>query len=564
MKKSILFLINGYGVEQNDSIAIYSKELMPCLDSIISQNTLVRVPNLFLDYRSAYRKFSMGIDRDLSHSLVEMNIGKNEHSENQLLKYIANETVKKESNLHIFTYIDSYNSFEELCEYIKVLKLKMNGKIFVHLVLSQKSLMDYKDVEKGITFLTYEMGNNIKVGIVSGESSFNDLASVREIVKSFLTETGEKWKDYQKKLDVFISTKMVPFKARPFAANYGYRLEDNDQILFFNYSNVSVEMFKTEMETQRYRKIDMSTIGFYSLFPIKCGELKIPFMYNYALASTCFLNSLKSVNARCLVLDKKANCSIINYYLTGLRNSVDDNLKYVATDDGFINDPIKLVESLKTYDKELIIINYEIDSSKTVEELKERLNKIDNIIGHVYNYCIDNNIALFISSLYGMTVDMYNKKAELCKINLYSKVPFIMANTDFSSSEYSLQDGNLFDVANTILFTVNNTFPNSGLLKKKSKLFSLFQKKKAPAPEKIKYNNYDGVIEKVEAEADPHVVLPNQPSDQHHVAVQQQPVQSQVAAAPETVMQQSVPTQQVVQPNTQVVQNPQSDGTNVQ
>ena len=43
MKKSILFLINGYGVEQNDSIAIYSKELMPCLDSIINQNTLVRV-----------------------------------------------------------------------------------------------------------------------------------------------------------------------------------------------------------------------------------------------------------------------------------------------------------------------------------------------------------------------------------------------------------------------------------------------------------------------------------------------------------------------------------------
>ena len=38
--------------------------------------------------------------------------------------------------------------------------------------------MDYKDIEKGITFLTYEMGSNIKVGIVSGESSFNDLASV--------------------------------------------------------------------------------------------------------------------------------------------------------------------------------------------------------------------------------------------------------------------------------------------------------------------------------------------------------------------------------------------------
>ncbi len=521
MKKSILLLINGYGVEQFDSIDIYSKELMPCLDSIINQNTLLRIPNLFLDYRSAYRKFSMGIDRDLSHSLIEMNVAKNEHKENQLLKYIANETVKNESNLHIFAYIDSYNAFEELGEYIKSFKDKMKTKILVHFVLCQKSLMDYKDIEKGITLFTYEMGNNVKVGIVAGESSMSDLASVREIVKSFLTETGEKWKDFKKKLDVFISTKMVPYNARPFAANYGYRLEENDQILFFNYSNVSFELLKKEIESQRYRKIDLTTIGYYSLFPIKCGDLKVPFMYNYALASNCFLSSLKSINARCLVLDKKANCSIINYYLTGLRNSADDNLKYIATDDGFIYDANKLVESLKTYDKELVILNYEIDSTKTVEELKDRLNKIDNIIGNVYNYCIDNNINLFVSSLYGMSRDMYNKKAELCKVNLYSKVPFIMANTEFSSAEYSLLEGNLFDIANTILFSINNTYPNSGLLKKKSKLFSLFQKKSKPVPEKIKYNNYDGVIEKVEQEVDPHVVLPSQTGEQQHVEVQQ-------------------------------------------
>ena len=520
MKKSILFLINGYGVEQFDSVEVYSKELMPCLDSIISQNTLLRIPNLFLDYRSAYRKFSMGIDRDLSHSLIEMNIGKNEHSENQLLKYIANETLKKESNLHIFAYVDSYNTFEELAEYVKAFKKNVTCKIIVHFILCQKSLINYKDVEKGITFFAYEMGSNVKVALISGEEHFNNTLSIKEIVKSFLTETGEKWKDYQKKLDVFISTKMIPSKARPFSANYGYRLEDNDQILFFNYSNVSIEQFKNEIETQRYRKIDFSTIGYYSLFPIKCGELKIPFMYNYALASTCFLNSLNSINAKCLVFDKKANCPIINYYLTGLRNSTDENLKYIATDDGFADDPNKLVETIKNYDKDLIILNYEIDSSKTVEELKDRLHKIDNLIGNVYNYCIDSNSALFISSLYGMSVEMYNKKAELCKINLYSKVPFIMANTDFSSADYTLIEGDLFSVANTILYTINNTFHDSGVLKKKSKLFSLFQKTKKTVPEKIKYNNYDGVVEKAVEEVDPHVVLPSDPGEQNHITVE--------------------------------------------
>ena len=94
-------------------------------------------------------------------------------------------------------------------------------------------------------------------------------------------------------------------------------------------------------------------------------------------------------------------------------------------------------------------------------------------------------------------------------------------------------------------------------------------------PEKIKYNNYDGVIEKVEPEADPHVVLPNQPSDQHHVVVQQQTVaQPAPTVQPEPEAQQPVaqtaPAQQVVQavpsvqPNTQVVQNLQGNGTNVQ
>lgn len=496
MKKSILFLINGYGVEQNDSIAVYSKELMPCLDNIISQNMLVRLPNMFLDYKAAYRSFSMGIDRDLSHSLIERNISKNEFSQNALLKYIANETVKKDSNLHIICYVDSYNAFEELAVYVKDLKMKVKNKIFVHFILTQKSLLAYEEIDRGLNFFTYEMGANIKVGMVIGEDHMNNMVSAREIAKSLLTEAGEKWKDFNKKLQVFISTKEAPCKARPFAINYGYRLEENDQILIFNYSSISIDVLKKEIEIQRYRKMDVNSFAYYSLFPVK-SEKQVPFMYNFALASTCFLNSLKAINARCLILDRKENCPIINYYLTGLRNSVDDNLKYVPTDDGFINDPERLISALKTYDKELIIINYEINTSKTVEELKERLNKIDTLIGAVYNYCIDTNCTFFVSSLYGMTVDLYNKKAELCKVNLFSKVPFIMANSDFSASEYTIGEGNLFDLANTLLYTINNQFPNSGLLKKKSKFFSLFQKKPKPIVEKIAYTNYNNDVTRI-------------------------------------------------------------------
>ena len=44
-------------------------------------------------------------------------------------------------------------------------------------------------------------------------------------------------------------------------------------------------------------------------------------MYNYAVASSYTLNSLKSINAKCLVFDLKDKCPFINYYLTGLITS---------------------------------------------------------------------------------------------------------------------------------------------------------------------------------------------------------------------------------------------------
>ena len=72
-----------------------------------------------------------------------------------------------------------------------------------------------------------------------------------------------------------------------------------------------------------------------------------------------------------------------------------------------------------------------------------------------------------------------------------------MANSDFSASEYTIGEGNLFDLANTLLYTINNQFPNSGLLKKKSKFFSLFQKKPKPIVEKIAYTNYNNDVTRI-------------------------------------------------------------------
>ena len=174
---------------------------------------------------------------------------------------------------------------------------------------------------------------------------------------------------------------------------------------------------------------------------------------------------------------KKDYCMDVNYYLTGLRGNVDNDIMYMPTDNGFIYDSNTLINTIMKSPQELIIINYEIDDCKNVEEIKDRLKKIDVVIGNLYNYISQNNIGLFISSLYGLEKEMYNNKNELCKINFSKRSPVIVADKSISGNNYSLRDGTVYDLCNSILKNINGNYKLDGVLKKKSGLMSIFFKK---------------------------------------------------------------------------------------
>ena len=476
MKKNILLLINGFGIEKAGSYNVYSASLMPDMDRLTKEKIFTSIPNNFFDYKSAYRYFSMGVKDALTYNLVDNYISKNEHQSNQLIRYITNEVNKYKSRLHIFCYWDSERTLEHLVSYLKVITSQTSSIIYLHIVLCQKSMGDYKDIDKSFQALNYELGNNIKIGVVTGEENMTQVLPARDLVKCFITEYGEKWKDLSRKVNVFIQTKTVPCKARTFSVNSGYMFQDNDQILIFNYNNVDFSMIMKELKAQKYRQLNLDTVKFYSLFPVRSEE-KIPFMYNYAVASSYMLASLKSINAKCLVMDKKDNCAYINYYLTGLRNNVDDALKYYPTDDGFNYDPNKVIEIINSYDKELYIINYEIDSCKSVDEMSEKLKKIDAVIGALDRFIREKNYALFVTSFYGVEKDLYNSKQELCKINFSGRSPLIIDDNEISGANYTVDEGGLYDLCNSIIWNINKSYKLPGILRKRTSLLSFLYKK---------------------------------------------------------------------------------------
>ena len=492
MKRSILLLINGFGVERGDSYSVYSPEVMPNMDRIRNEKLFQSIPNKYLDYKSAYRNFSMGINDPLTYSLIETNINNNEYVNNELFKYIISQAVVNKSRLHLFCFWDSEKTIEQLFKYLEVIKRNNISRIFLHIVLCQKSIFDYKDIERGLNQLNYDSGANIKIGVVTGVNNFNNILQAKDLVKNFMTEFGEKWKDLSKKVDVLFQNKTIPSDARTFSVNPTYRFENNDQILFFNYSSVDLTMFRKELFEQKFREVDFNTIKFYSLFPLKAG-VQLPFMYNYVVSADYTLDSLKKANVKCLVLDKKENCSYINYYLTGLRNTVDDNLKYIPTDDGFIYDANKLIETINNYNRDFYIINYDITGFKSVDELKAKLKQIDDIIGVLDNYIRQNNYSLFISSLYGLETQALNPKQELVKINFSGKAPVVVDDNQISSANHSISpEGSLYDLCNSIITNINPEFKVPGLLKKKIPLFSFLYKKPKEVKE-VKNNEQAGV-----------------------------------------------------------------------
>ena len=476
MKKNILMLINGFGIERGDSYNIYNSELMPNMERIRTEKMFGGIPNKYLDYKSAYRNFSMGIDNPLTYSLVENNINTGEFMDNEMFKYIINQTVVNKSRLHIMCFWESDKTLEQLSQFLNVIKKNNISRIFLHMILCQKSLYDYKDIQRGLNALNYDAGSNVKIGVVTGENNFYSLLPAKDLVKNFITEFGEKWKDLNKKVDVLVQTQTVPCDTRTFSVNPTYRFEDNDQVLVFNYNNIDLSIFRKELYEQKYRQVNMDSVKFYSLFPLK-AETQLPFIYNYAVSGSYLLDSLTKANTSCLVFDKKEYCPYINYYLTGLRNSVDDNLKYMPTDDGFIYNKELLLQNLENQkDKDFIIINYDLSKSKTVEELKDNLHKIDEMAGVLDAYTQEHKYGFIITSLYGFQRDMYNEKRELCAINFSGKVPVIISNPNIAKADYTLDTGSLYDICNTSLKFINPDYPEEGILKKKSTLFSFLNK----------------------------------------------------------------------------------------
>lgn len=458
MKKTVLFLMNGFGIEQINSYNIYSDKLMPNLDSYTKKYLFSSIESTAYDLVSGYREFSTGSKEPLTYLLIDNYVEKFGENKNFQI-YI--DSIKSEGKIHLFFSVESERCIEHLKSFLKYIKSKKNNLIYLHLVLTSPNVENYKEIEKIINKIIYDI-KNCKIGIIVGINTLNSL-NLTSFFNMFENEVGEKWKEITKKINALVTTKIKPLDVKEFFMNEGFKFNNGDSIFFFNYEYCDLNNFM-----QYFNKLNFSVYSLFSINGIKYS------MFSYPKSGISMLNNLNKIDSKALILSNKENIKIINYYCCGLENVISDKIFFSRTDNGLSPNFIKSVIRDSLYD--LIIINYPIDSSSSLNELKDKLSKLDMFLGLVHDVCIEEKISLFISSLYGMQKDISIDNYTTATVNFYGKVPFIVVDPIFNKTNFSISIGNIYNLANTVYTNINNKFDGQVLIRKKSSIEKLLKK----------------------------------------------------------------------------------------
>lgn len=485
MKKTVLFLINGFGVEKKESVSVYSPSLMPNMDKLSFEHIFTSLPTETFDFKEGYKTFSVGTRPSTVYTVVDRAIETNTLKDNDVLKNNVNADM--DGKIHLFVPIENVKMLEYNEHFLRYFVETTNKQIWVHPILIGSNIHQYKHLDVILNKIKSicDDYDRSKIGVVVGKNYIfgeKNISEVKKLYRIFVNEVGEKWPNTTSKLETLYKASINPDDVPPFVVKNGFKLNDNDAFLIMNYEVMECQAFTNlfipevvQAYAQVYKDIKVS-----SLFPVKTTG-KIPSLFAYAESKISVSSYAEKIEAKTLVITTRDRMKPINYYFNGLRNVQSKWVQFAVFDENNLyNDTAyALIEALLRLPYEFFIIDYDITSAVSVENLKEILKGIDHVLGRVNQFCKKEEYSLFISSLYGLK-KTFTQEDQALLVDFSSKVPVIVADKSYPKNIYHLEYGTIYDLALTLYKNIKEEAPYPTLLveqKKGFSLFKLFQKK---------------------------------------------------------------------------------------
>ena len=475
--KTVLMLINGFGIEKDDSFEVYNQEIMPTFDTLMKKYIFARLTSGVNTIYEGYRNMSLEIGELYNYHIYTRESDNGNIKQNNTVNQILTGLDTRKSKLHLFAFVDtSLKISDNIKSFLKTVNELKDKKIYIHIVLTSTNYEDYPRILDTLSKINVDISEYATIGMVIGLETIlnsNPIVELNFFLKTLITEVGERWQSFKQKLDVSYGTKKSPTSMKPFVVNNGFALGSNDLFMIWNYDNIDLTNFINGVKAINYGKETTNNISFYSLFPITYSE-QIPYVLNYEKSEKSLSANMKGLNFKSLVMSDTKDINVINYYLNGLDNVNNQDITYIDISQVGYNVE-KIVNIINTYPQELTIINYDITKSDTIEKLQEELSQIDKVIEGIYNIFINNDLNIIISSIYGMEKTLPNEKEEMCHVK-YDKVPIIYVSKQITRKDYIINDGNINDLLKICYKSINQNYHGETMLIKKNFLYKLIFK----------------------------------------------------------------------------------------
>ena len=472
MKKSVVFLINGLGIETSGSYSIAIDQCMPKLSRVKETSFFTTAVIDSLEYRSAYEQFFLGDTYKKELKFIKDQILGETLSTNPTYQDIVEGLSVPTAKLHVFLEPVTERIVEEVNDFVKTLPLDSKREVYLHLLVTQQTVQEYPKLIQIVNYIKYHLDTRITVGFMLGKEFITDVPTKEEIdtiKKLFFFCSAERWSDTEKKLITLRDANVRPCMIPGFCATNSCTIQNGDVILFFNTKRTSYDKFIQIIEENKEWafKTNESKLPIYSMiqldtkYTVPCFAPSI--LYDHSLA-----NLLQKASQKALIITDEKNISLVNFLANGLIYQNNPSIQFIKNDDAYCQNPSNIQNIIENTDFGLIIFDYHMDTSKTINDLKEQLQRIDVVLGNVASVC-ENKHSLLITSLYGLKREMplapYNP--EMVTLNYERQIPIFFFDYSYPRTKYTLSAGETNDILFTALRLIWETEEIPSLLRLK-------------------------------------------------------------------------------------------------
>lgn len=480
MKKIILLILDGYGINKSDFGNAIKEAKTPVMDKLLmmypnseleASGTFVGLPKGQMG-NSEVGHMTIGSGRVTPQPLTYINekIKNKEFFDNELLNNTIDYVLENNSNLHLIGLLSNGGVHSSINHFYAVLALaKMKG--LKNIVLD--IITDGRDtpVKSGINFVSEFMDKADKLGIgcistISGRYYAMDRDNRWERIKksynAIVYGSGNNFPNYNVCFNEHYKRNITDEFINPSVITPGKSIKEKDAVLFMNYRPERMKELisaLTDKNFKMFRTKHFENVKFVSLFNI---HKNIPFAFETTKPNNTlgeYLMELDYTQARIAETEKYAH---VTHFFDGTKDLNSPNIEkflvpspdvptYDMKPEMSVGEVTSTVLKEIENDYDFILVNFAnpdmVGHTGNYKAVVDAIEICDFCLGKIYEKAKEHFYELIITADHGNAEKMLNRDKTPITSHTTSKVPFIICNDEIKLKP----EGTLIDIAPTII-----------------------------------------------------------------------------------------------------------------